>query len=144
MLGQYPETDAGGVDFVKHIFIGLGGTEVPPRRPGHRDISSGMSSGRHSFLMDFENACLMEFGSYSYPTGPHRHADPAWSEFIKAQVYPHHSDVDWSEYVAWVEAGFGDDYFLEEGGVPSRATPSRHSMPRVWSRSGRFLPMWER
>ena len=72
--------------------------------------------------MDFENASLVEWWA-SCPTGPNRYADPAWAEFIKAQVYPHHSDVDWSEYVAWVEAGFGDDYFLEEVEPPPAQSP---------------------
>ena len=34
---------------------------------------------------------------------------------MKMQVYPHHSDVDWEEYTAWVKAGGGDEYFFEGG-----------------------------
>ena len=112
-LDQYPETHEGGVQFVKDIFISAGGAEIPPRRPGHRDTASSTSSGRHGFLMDFENACLVEWGT-SCPTGPNRYADPDWAAFIKAQVFPHHSDVDWDEYVDWVKAGGGDEWFIEE------------------------------
>ena len=37
-----------------------------------------------------------------------------WAEFMKCQVYPHHTDVDWEEYVAWVSHGGGDDCFQED------------------------------
>ena len=33
---------------------------------------------------------------------------------IKSQVYPHHSDVDWEEYVEWVENRGGSEWFQEE------------------------------
>ena len=113
-LDHYPDTHDGGVQFVKDIFIGAGGAEIPPRRPGHRDIASSTSSGRHGFLMDFELACLMESGSTSCPTGPNRYTDPSWEKFIKARVYPHHSDVDWQEYIDFCESGGGDEWFIEE------------------------------
>ena len=32
---------------------------------------------------------------------------------IQSQVYPHHSDVDWEEYVDWVSNGGGDEYFQD-------------------------------
>ena len=49
-----------------------------------------------------------------FPRGPNRHEDPEWAEMIQSQVYPHHSDIDWQEYVDWVRLGGGDDHFLEE------------------------------
>ena len=32
---------------------------------------------------------------------------------IQKEVYPYHSDVDWFEYVEWVQNGGGDEYFME-------------------------------
>ena len=43
-----------------------------------------------------------------------RHKDPEWAAMIRSQVYPHHSDVDWEEYVDWVSRGFGDEWFQED------------------------------
>ena len=37
-----------------------------------------------------------------------RHENEEWAEFMKKQVCPHHSDVDWDEHVAWVSHGGGD------------------------------------
>ena len=71
-----------------------------------------------NFFLDFENACLVDFtrrnGSSYFPTGPRRHENAQWAEFMKGQVYPHHSDVDWEEYVVWVSHGGGDDWFQED------------------------------
>ena len=59
------------------------------------------SQNREYFLMDFENACLANHwnSSVPHPVGPKRHEHKEWAEMIKSQVYPHHSDVDWYEYV---------------------------------------------
>ena len=79
------------------------------KRPGHTDKKDD------TFMMDFENACLqLQAWTFDYiPQGKKRHTDPDWAKVIKSQVYPHHSDVDWFEYVAWVENGGGDEYFQE-------------------------------
>ena len=34
-----------------------------------------------------------------FPKGPERHENRAWTAMVQSQVYPHHSDVDWDEYV---------------------------------------------
>ena len=36
-----------------------------------------------------------------------------WAEHMKMKVYPHHSDVDWDEYVEWMSHGGGDEYYME-------------------------------
>ena len=116
MLADYSETHQGGVDFVRDIFLGMGGSLVPappPRRPEHRDCGYKIESVLEAFYMDFENACLSDFGG-EHPKGPDRHKDPAWAAHIKAQVFPYHSDVDWEEYVEWVSGGGGDEVFHEE------------------------------
>ena len=85
-------------------------------RPRHKDIDWGTMSKenahRNDFLMDFENACLADFRRdnrfTSDPVGTERYKEENWAEFMKTQVYPAHSDVDWTEYVAWVRAGMGD------------------------------------
>ena len=43
---------------------------------------------------------------------------------IESPVYPHHSDVDWQEYVDWVSLGFGDEWFQEEEGDVTPPPPS--------------------
>ena len=87
-------------------------------RPRHKDIDwktmSEENTHRDAFLMDFENSCLADFARESYPQGLERCKDEMWRTHIQSQVYPAHSDVDWTEYVAWVEAGKGDEYFIEE------------------------------
>ena len=51
--------------------------------------------------MDCENAVLEDWGSSkrAHPKGPKRYEDPEWAELIKKSVYPHHSDVDWAEFL---------------------------------------------
>ena len=46
-----------------------------------------------------------------FPKGSRRHLDKDWATFMQSQVYPHHSDVDFSEYSLWIEGGGGDFYF---------------------------------
>ena len=67
---------------------------------------------RNNFYMDFENSCLMDFKGV-IPVGPRRYLDPEWARFIKSQVYPYHSDIDWEEYCAWVSWGGGDDFLRD-------------------------------
>ena len=84
----------------------------PPHRPnkGYRY----RTFDRNAFFMDFENACLEQNWVGPPPTGIKRHENPEWATMIKSQVYPHHSDIDWFEYVEWVEAGGGDEWFQED------------------------------
>ena len=113
------KTKEEAVDFVKQIFKQMGGKVTPPKRPGHRDKYEIITPGRDSFMMDFENHCLehnwhWSINSWVWPQGNKRHEDPQWAAMIQSQVFPHHSDVDWEEYVEWVSRGFGDVYFQEE------------------------------
>ena len=68
---------------------------------------------RDYFMMEFENDCARLFCKFP-KGGPRRLEDKMWTAFMKDQVYPKHSDVDWAEYTAWVEAGGGDEYFFED------------------------------
>ena len=91
-------------------------------RPGHKyiDWSRGFAIGedhiaKDNFLMNLENSCLADFGQGdNYPRGPERYKDKEWAAFMKKQVYPHHSDVDWTEYCEWVRQGGGDEWFIED------------------------------
>jgi len=68
-------------------------------------------------MMDFENACLSENWDSrirAHPTGPKRYEDSKWAGMIKRSVYPFNSDIDWEEYVEWVQNGGGDEWFQEE------------------------------
>ena len=105
------------VDLVKEVFQQMGGRVLPPRRPGHKDKYSIMTPERDAFIMDFENACLSQNWDNKHrphPKGSKRHEDGLWAAMIQSQVYPHHSDIDWEEYVDWVSAGFGDEWFQKE------------------------------
>ncbi len=87
-------------------------TDDPPRRP-HHTLKRG--SGRDTFLCDFENDVLRSWDARKgIPKGPRRFENPEWAALIKRQVLPHHSDVDWFEYVEWVNQGGGDEWFQEE------------------------------
>ena len=80
----------------------------PPQRPRG-------SPPNDDFLMDFENEVLQDWDARKgIPTGPRRFQNPEWAELIQRNVYPHTSDVDWYEYVVWVENGGGDEWFTEE------------------------------
>ena len=54
------------------------------------------------------------WGGGSHPTGTKRHEDQKWAQMIQSQVYPRHSDIDWDEYVVWVENGGGDEWFRQD------------------------------
>ena len=78
------------------------------RRPG----SKPESAGDKSFLLDFENSLLATWNAQNrIPTGKWRFEDPEWAALVQANVWPHHSDVDWFEYVEFCQAGFGDEWF---------------------------------
>ena len=87
---------------------------LPPHRPnkGYRF----KVSDRDAFFMDFENACLRDNwdNSIPFPTGPKRFENSEWAKMIQSQVYPHHSDIDWYEYVEYCQLGLGDEWFQEE------------------------------
>ncbi len=86
--------------------------ELPPRRPRHTPHGR---PGRDSFLMDFENDVLGYWDAHKgIPRGPRRFENKEWAALIMSQVFPHHSDVDWEEYVEWVSQGGGDEWFQEE------------------------------
>ena len=70
-----------------------------------------MTKERDAFLMDFENSCLQGWPGLNFPKGSERHEDPEWAQLILSQVYPNHSDVDFDEYVSWVQGGGGDLFF---------------------------------
>ena len=126
------ETHDDGVKFVMDVFRSMGGRVLPPIRPCHIPRYTPLTIERDNFFMDFENSCLEYnwhiqpqpfdgglFDSLSFywnkphPKGLKRHEDPEWAAMIQSQVYPHHSDVDWEEYVEWVENGGGDEWFRE-------------------------------
>ena len=88
--------------------------EPRPRRPGW------MNFDRHynNFLMDFENSLLKEWARPA-PTGRRRYLDPEWAVLVEANVHPHHSDVCWDDYVSWVSAGGGDEWFQPDEPINS-------------------------
>jgi len=104
------------MDLVKTVSKQMGGTVLPPRRPRRRPPYTPLTVAGNDFMMDFENACLSrnwDSRIRAHPKGPNRHKDPEWAAMIQSQVYPHHSDVDWEEYVDWVSNGGGDEYFQD-------------------------------
>ena len=76
-----------------------------PKRPGHRSRKTS-----DAFMMDFENSLLTDW-THTIPTGVLRFEKDAWSQLVKRNVFPNHSDVDWDEYCQWVNQGGGDDWF---------------------------------
>ena len=111
------ETHEEAVDFVKTIWTSMGGRVLPPNRPRHIDKYELLTPYRDNFMMDFENHCLKhnwDNRQKEFPKGKNRHEDPEWEEMIQTQVYPNHSDVDWQEYVDWVQSGMGDEWFQNE------------------------------
>jgi hypothetical protein len=83
---------------------------VPPRRP---NSTTRIDKDRNCFMMDFENALLKDW-TKPIVKGKNRHEDPEWAKFVKSQVYPHSSDIDWYEYVNWVKEGYGDEWLTDE------------------------------
>ena len=68
---------------------------------------------RNAFLMDFENWCLAYprwDNRLGLPRGRSRHLDPLWRAVIQDHLdeYPRQT---WEEYVAFCEAGKGDEWF---------------------------------
>ena len=105
------------VSFVQDVFRSMGGLVYPPNRPNHIPKNTPITVQRNNFMMDFENACLShnwDIRIKPYPKGKTRHKNTDWAKMITSQVYPHHSDVDFCEYVDWVTRGYGDDCFQEE------------------------------
>ena len=89
--------------------------EPQPRRPCHTTYDSVSDVSRNAFLMDFENDVLRYWDARKgIPRGPRRFEKQEWAALIMSQVFPHHSDVDWEEYVEWVSQGGGDEWFQEE------------------------------
>jgi hypothetical protein len=83
----------------------------PPRRSRRTSCNR---PGRDAFLMDFENDVLRDWDTTKgIPTGPRRFQNAEWAALIKRNVYPHHSDVDFYEYVEFCSNGGGDDCFME-------------------------------
>ena len=110
---DYPETHDGAMDFVKNVFQSMGGTVLPPSRP-NKGYRYKNSAPRDAFMMDFENACLEQNWAGEPPRGPKRHENPEWQKMIQSQVYPHHSEIDWYDYVEFCESGGGDEWFQED------------------------------
>ena len=106
------ETKEDDINLVKSVFLSVGGKLSPIRIDKYGIITVE----RDNFMMDFENQCLSQNWDSSkrqHPKGPNRHEDPEWAEMIKSQIYPHHSDIHWDEYVEWVSRGTGDEWFRE-------------------------------
>ena len=118
-LEEYPQTHDGAVDFLRDVFKSMGGTIVPASRPRKTKSSDSLPprrSLRDSFITDFENACLASHWDSSvipHPRGNRRYEHQEWAEMIQSHVYPHHSDIDWFEYMEWVQHGGGDECFQE-------------------------------
>ena len=110
------ETKEHAINLVKDVFRSMGGRVRPPRRPGHIDKYEIRTPERDAFMVDFENACLEQNWDQrcEWPTGSKRYEDPIWALMISRQVYPHHSDIDWEEYVDFCENGGGDEWFMED------------------------------
>ena len=116
-LEDYSETHDGGVNFVMDVFRSMGGAVLPPKRPRHIPKYTPLTVARDAFMMDFENFVLeqdWDSTKRSHPKGPKRHEDREWADTIQSRIYPHTTEIDWEEYVEWVSAGHGDEYFQEE------------------------------
>ena len=102
---------------VMDVFRSMGGTVLPPKRPRHIPRYTPHTIDKGNFYMDFENACLSQnwdSRKRPHPKGTKRHKDPESAAMIQSQVFPNHSDIDWEEYMEWVESGGGDKRFQEE------------------------------
>ena len=83
----------------------------PPNRPV-RPFTLKQAKERDVFFCDLENAVLRDFHGDT-PTGPQRYLNPDWAALMKKNLYPFHSDADWSEYIEFCENGGGDDHFYD-------------------------------
>ena len=111
------ETHEDAVNLIKAVFKQMGGIVLPPRRPRRPPPYTPLTVAGDDFMMDFENACLSQNWDRrirAHPKGPKRYKDLEWAAMIQSQVYPHHSDVNWEEYVDWVSRGHGDEWFQED------------------------------
>ena len=98
------------MSYITKVFVAKLTPEASPQRPGHK-----VESFNDDFMMDFENNCLSCWDTRKgIPKGRKRYENNEWATLIKSKVYPHHSDIDWDEYVAWVSQGGGDEWFEEE------------------------------
>ena len=78
---------------------------APPPTQNRRD--------RNNFLMDTENWILRRWDSrQGIPKGPRRFENDAWATLVKTCLED--SDTCWDEYCAWVQAGYGDEWFQPE------------------------------
>ena len=69
-------------------------------------MTTTLSQERDAFMMDLENAILQDWDArQSIPQGKRRFENPHWAALVQRNVYPHHSDVTWSQYVEWVQQG---------------------------------------
>ena len=84
---------------------------TPPKRP-NSGVQTCAPRYYHAFMTDFENSLLDDWDK-AIPKGNKRHENPEWAKHVQKHVYPNHSDVDWWEYVMWVEDGCGDEWFIE-------------------------------
>ncbi len=115
------------MNFVMDVFRSMGGTVLPPKRPRHIPRYTPLTIARDDFYCDFENTCLSQNWDSSrraHPKGPNRYKDTEWAKMIQSQVYPHHSDIDWEEYVEWVENGGGDEWFQESDDETEEEPPN--------------------
>ena len=109
------DTKEDAINLVKSVFQSMGGRVLPPRRPRHIDKYEILTIARDNFMMDFENEILKDWDARQViPNGPHRFENSEWAALVKRNVFPHHSDVDWEEYVEWVQNGGGDEWFQED------------------------------
>ena len=70
-------------------------------------------------LADYENWLLDRY-SGRVPQGLERLTDPQWTAHVRADLP--RSDFTWEQYVRYVEAGGGDDWFHMEASAASPAS----------------------
>ena len=71
---------------------------------------------REAFLSDLENWCLAYprwDARLGLPRGKYRYMDPVWSQVVLSHIddYPRQT---WEDYIAYCEAGCGDEWFQME------------------------------
>ncbi len=76
------------------------------------EMAGGNVQMRYVRLTDFENHCLNEWDArQGIPTGPKRYEDEAWAAHVLSLLED--SEFGWSEYVTYVNEGYGDEWFME-------------------------------